>query len=295
VELDSYLSILSRRTASRRVVWRLAGVLRKLYAPHMGKRPNPWITIEDFDGNLKFNVDRSAYIGSLIYWHGWHHYKELKLLQRLLRPEMVFVDVGANQGEFTLFAAKRLPLGGVLAFEPSPASFQHLAKNVALNHCENVFLHPVALGEKAETAELFTEFAGRHTSGYQPNEGLSSMFPSEERPHRVAAVDVKTFDEVFRQSGFSRLDVIKIDVEGAELPVLKGAINSIRQKRPLILVEISKSNFAAAGYTPVELLDFLQSEGYQLSCINQSGNLAEISQEQVPDQCNLVGRHCATR
>jgi FkbM family methyltransferase len=257
----------------------------------MGKRQNPWTTIEDFDGDLRFNLDRSAYIGSLIYWHGWHHHKELKLLHRLLRPEMVFVDVGANQGEFTLFAAKRLTLGGVLAFEPSPGSFRHLTKNVALNRCKNVLLHSVALGEKTATAELFTEAAGKQTSRYQANEGLSSMFPSEDRPHRVATVDVKSFDEVFRRSGFSRLDVIKIDVEGAELPVLRGAINSIREQRPLILVEISKSNFAAAGYTPVQLSDFLQAEGYQLFGISHSGNLAEISPEQVPDQCNLVGQH----
>jgi FkbM family methyltransferase len=291
MELDRYLSSLTRRTASRKVLWRLAGFLRGLYSQQMRKRPNAWITIEDFDGDLRFNLDRSAYIGSLIYWHGWHHHKELKFLRRWLRPEMVFADVGANQGEFTLFAAKRLRAGGVLAFEPSPSIFQQLKRNIELNGCENVLLHEVALGAAAQTAELFTEPPYAASIPDHVNEGMSSLFPSEDRPHRVAIVEVKTFDELFKQSGFQRLDAIKIDVEGAEMAALRGASNAIRECRPLIIVEVSEANFAAAGYTSADLLNFLQSLGYVVYRISDSGNLTTVVRDRIPAQCNLVCQH----
>ena len=96
------------------------------------------IVVNDFDGDLKRRIDRASYMGSLIYWRGYHSLNELFCLRTLLKPTSVFADVGANQGEFTTFAAKYVRNGRVLSFEPLLDNFVVLKENVEINQFQNV-------------------------------------------------------------------------------------------------------------------------------------------------------------
>src|SRR5262249_41268751 len=160
------------------------------------------------------------------------------------------------------FAAKRLRKGKVLAFEPMETMFQYLKRNVDINGCSNVLLYEIGLGSKSELADLFTAAPDSDSQDHL-NEGLPSMFRSSSRPCRIGTGEIRTFDEIFKETQLERLDIIKIDVEGAELPVLRGALGSIRRYRPLIIVEICEANFATAGYTSADVLSFVQTHGYE--------------------------------
>lgn len=215
-------------------------------------------TIRDFDDDLAIDLDRASYISSAIYWGGYHSLPTVRFLRNFLQPEMTFADIGANIGEITLVAAKRLTLGKVLAFEPMPAIFALLSRNVALNNFACVTLHNIGLYDRDAERPLYSK--RDHTHG-TTNHGVSSLF-STRADRQECSVPLLRFDDVAEASGLERLDIIKIDVEGAEMMVLRGAAASIRRFRPVMIVEISATNFQRAGYSAAEFFQYLHSIGY---------------------------------
>jgi len=268
--------------------------------------------MRDFDGDLRLKIDRSSFIGSSIYWNGYSSLNELYLLNRLLEPHMVFVDIGANQGEFTLYAAKRLPAGKVLAFEPVEERYRHLIENVQMNGFENISAYNFGLSNRAGESEMYMPDNIRRsnqTFNGLANEGTASVFRSSARPSRTCTARFETFDRVFRESRLSRLDVIKIDVEGAELHVLRGARDAIEQYRPVIMMELSAESLEAAGHTTGDVMDFLDNLHYEPFLIGnfrsidvwrhgftgRYGRLIQLDRHNVPDYCNIMCRYVGSR
>lgn len=270
MEADRYLSRITRRfhrLLGTQQSASIAALPRKFYG--MRYRPDQayWTVIDDFDGNLRFKLDRSTYMGSAIYWQGYYSRSELFLLARMLHPSMVFADIGANQGEYTVFAAKRVPNGRVLSFEPSDSSYRSLEENIRINRFSNVTAYNVGLHEQAGVFEIYepddTEKA-RHTPipGLR-NEGVSTIYKVQDISRLRGTIKVEAFDQVFAETGLDRLDVMKIDVEGAELPVLRGAVTSLKRYRPTILMELNKLTFEAAGYAVSDVVGFLADLNYE--------------------------------
>ena len=259
--------------------------LRRLYAARYRSRQDAWQLIDDFDGDLKLRVDRSSYIGSQIYWWGSHEAACLSLLDQILKPGMVFVDVGANQGEFTVFAAKRLTAGKVLAFEPIGPIYHSLRQNVELNKFENVIPFNIGLSDDTGSVDFFMEPSG---GSDLPNEGLATMYRARDRSIPVGAALLKVFDHVFEETGLDRLDVVKIDVEGAELSVLRGAVGTIRKYIPRLLLEVNEMTCNYAHYTRADLLAFVARLGYRFFLIGRSGKLSNLSSVDAPAFCNVL-------
>jgi FkbM family methyltransferase len=241
--------------------------------------------LTDFDGDLKFRVDRACYMGSLIYWRGYHSLSELMCLDELLRPPMVFADVGANQGEFTTFAAKRLTEGSVLAFEPLEENYRILTENVELNRFSNVLRYNFGLSDQPDEVEVFASPDVKLHGGWNET---ATMFPTDSWNTRVGRVRVEVFDEVFPETGLKRLDGMKIDVEGAELPVLRGASQAIQRHRPFIIMEICDETYQAAGYCKSDVCQLLRDMGYRLFVIRRGGRRTPASVEQLPHFCNTL-------
>ena len=105
------------------------------------------------------------------------------VLDRLLEPTMVFADVGANQGEFTLFAAKRLTRGRVIAFEPMTEMRERLVQNIEANAFENVLVSGLGLWSAPGRRRLFRRKERFEDGSF--HEGLGTLFPSEERSEVV--------------------------------------------------------------------------------------------------------------
>ncbi|HLZ41967.1 MAG TPA: FkbM family methyltransferase [Candidatus Sulfotelmatobacter sp.] len=190
---------------------------------------------------------------------------------------MTFADIGANQGELTLIAAKSLSSGTVLAFEPMPNIFAKLAHNVELNGFSNVRLFNMGLFDSESSLPMYV----KNDSAFGAvNEGVPSLF-STGSDRKEVSVPLRRFDDVARESGLTRLDVMKIDVEGAEMMALRGAEGSIRQFRPVIIIEISEVNFRNAGYSTHDLVVYLKSLEYDIRSLDdRTGALAS--------QCDAV-------
>ena len=218
------------------------------------------VTIHDFDGDLSIALDRASYITSAIYWAGNHSFYAARFLRKFLKPEMVIADIGANVGEITLLAAKRLTRGRVLSFEPMPRVYAQLRRNIELNGFKNVSTFNMGLFHESGTLPLFVKSDNPYG---MTNEGVTSLF-SDGTARQVSSVPLRRFDDVAEESGITRLDLMKIDVEGAEWMVLRGAQRAIERFRPVIIAEISESNFHKAGYTTEDLYRFLKSLGYEI-------------------------------
>jgi FkbM family methyltransferase len=223
------------------------------------------IVIDNFDRDLKIKMDPSRSMGATIYWSGFHEFHEFLFLHKFLKKEMVFADVGANLGEYTLFVAKRLSQGTVLAFEPLPKMHALLEENIKLNHFKNVKLLRYGLSDQEGTLPIL-EIDDEH-------EGLSTFYPGDRKIMKRTEVPLKSFDKEFGNFGVATLDFIKMDIEGAELTALKGFKNTIEQFKPTIMVEINSVTFQRAGYSVDEMFQFFSDLHYDPFDINKQGDL----------------------
>jgi hypothetical protein len=129
----------------------------------------------------------------------------------------------------------------------------------------------VALGEREANGGLYV--VDEYNTGYN-----SLRPPSVPQPTSTVAVRVRTLDNWADEEGIDRVDFIKLDVEGAELSVLKGATGLLARKRPVLLVEVAPVRTAAWGYDAREIVQFLQSTAYDSFQILDEGKLSPVAQ-----------------
>jgi FkbM family methyltransferase len=168
----------------------------------------------------------------------------------------VFIDIGANVGHLALTAAARRTGTIVLAVEPNPCTAAILRKNVARNGLARaITVIEVACGDKAGPA-LFFMSSTDHS-------GKSSLSESSAgRARKKITVALQKVDEIVEAHRLPTVELVKIDVEGNELAVLKGMERTISMFRPSILVEIVPTLLAAFGVREYDIDDFLVGRGY---------------------------------
>lgn len=237
----------------------------------------PW-----FQG-LKIRLHLPNDLSKQVFVAGSFEPNELFLLEKILRPGMIFLDVGANEGIFALFAAARVgPAGTVWAFEPSRREFLRLSCNVRLNRLPNVRLFQLALSAQDGAGDLIVaepEHAGHNTLGGFAHAGVREF--TRER------VPLRRLDDLLVQEGLLRVDVLKIDVEGAETKVVRGAEKTLRDSRPIVLFEVLEEALNLQGSSSTELIGLLTSFGYRLYQFDrQTGLPVLFDQEQPPN--NMV-------
>jgi FkbM family methyltransferase len=194
-------------------------------------------------------------------------------LSRALEPGATFVDVGASAGFFTLLAAGRVGTAGrVVAFEPSPANCRLLAASLLANGFDNVTLHPAAVSDVEEL--LLYDAVGSN--------GFVSPLPREAEAAETmllrTVVRAVVLDRVL--GGVDRVDVVKIDVEGAEHRALTGATTMLRDKRPVVFSEFGPVGLQeVSGVAPEDYLHLLLGVGYELAVLHRDGTVERCGRE----------------
>jgi FkbM family methyltransferase len=204
---------------------------------------------------IRYRLDISRLHGHSIYFFrlrdvGWDN------LFKLLKDNFYILDVGANIGYLTLQFARRCPNGMVYAFEPDSDTFTSLSANVGLNNFNNVRLFHTAIGATQGTGELYKM--------HERNPGANRILSEKPSDVRSETVDISTLDAHCENKSFERIDLIKIDVEGFELFVLEGAINVLRQWRPMLFVELVDDNLKLQGCSGQAVVDFLKKLDYSI-------------------------------
>ena len=181
--------------------------------------------------------------------------QEFRLFRSLLRPGMTVVDVGANQGVFTLFCADLVgPTGSVITFEPDPEMFSTLSNNAKANARHWVELHNLALG--SQEGQLTLQIS-------RLNRGDNRLIPSTQpSTGRQTIVHVATLDQVLNGR---KVDLVKMDVQGWECAVLKGMNELLASPNPpWIHLEACPHLLREAGSSFEEVHAILNQHGYSL-------------------------------
>jgi FkbM family methyltransferase len=193
---------------------------------------------------------------------------ELTYLDRLLAPGNVFVDGGANFGIYTVVASKLVGDSGfVLSFEPSPENFAILQRNVELNHMKNVKVFCSAISDSDGTTRLY--HIDNAPNSYSLGKDINPATDYEE-------ISTVTLDSVLQQAGLERVDFLKLDVEGAEELVLRGAESLFSRMRPIVLFEVSESATKRLGLSVDGAWKMLQELGYDLFTVGAEGELVSL-------------------
>jgi FkbM family methyltransferase len=191
-----------------------------------------------------------------VYFFGHYHERyEADLVQRLLDMDEVFWDIGANVGYFSLVAAMALKnRGRILSFEPGREAFERLQDNISLNPFTNITIYNLAVTDTDGEAVLYLagDIADSSANLYSPGQ--------DKTRHEV--VKTVSLDNFVREQRLLRPDFIKIDVEGAEMAVLKGAQDLMAASPPLLLMEMEEKNLRAAGTSKAAIQELLAGYGY---------------------------------
>jgi FkbM family methyltransferase len=191
-----------------------------------------------------------------------------KLIEQIVRPGMVVIDLGAHVGYYTLLAARLVgQQGKVFAFEPDPGNYALLLENIALNGFGSVQALRQAVADRSGSTSFFlSPWGSDRNSLYQDNSGLEAQ--------RVD-VEVITLDDFLVQAGNPIVDLVKMDIEGSELAALEGMKKTLKRTRRLIM-EFSPVSVHAGSSNPEQLLDMLNRFGFTVQIIQEDGTLEPL-------------------
>lgn len=225
-----------------------------------------------FNGIAVSLAPRGAVAGNI--WAGLGGEKhEVSFILSVLEPGMIFFDVGTNAGVFAISAAIKIGGKGVFAFEPCSSTCELLKRNLLLNGVADVNVVQMALGDMVGQGVLQVNVRGK--------DGLNTLGQATHPDSKVVGhedVRITTVDVFMKDHNVPRVDVMKVDIEGAELMLFRGARDLLeRADAPIILFEGFGFLTRGFGYHPVEILWFLESCGYSLFALNSdTGEISEL-------------------
>ena len=207
---------------------------------------------------------------------------DLEFMKRYLKNGMSYLDIGAYHGLYAVVAGRQIgPAGRIVLFEPSIAACRRARLNLFLNR----------INARVENAAVFDESG--EVLYHQIMKGFKSMgalrHPASKDPVRTRLVKSTSLDDFCRTTACDRIDLLKIDAEGAELGILSGATHVLEELRPIILCEILDWVTEPWGYEAREIIEELSSRKYQWFDIDGEGTLTEhITRSAYPEIRNYL-------
>jgi FkbM family methyltransferase len=248
-----------------RNIFRIPGVESFLASQTRGKSPNQLVSklvpnpyqypIPSFrelkrDG-LTLRVDISDYIGHYLYF-GFTD-EGMTALFALCRERFTVLDIGANIGWTVLNLARLAGHGKVIGFEPDLYNFERCSENLRLNNFKNAEVFNVGLGAHAGRVNMQVRTPS--------NRGGNRIAPQGSGASHL--VDIVRLDDFPPARDLTRIDLVKLDVEGYELHVMKGAEALLRKHRPMLFIELDDNNLRDQGDSAEDLIHFLLDIGYR--------------------------------
>jgi FkbM family methyltransferase len=205
---------------------------------------------------INYALDVCRLLDHSIYFHLIDD-KAWRNLFNKIRKDFHIIDAGANIGFLSLNFAKYCPDGFIYSFEPDSETFSQLSANLSCNPFSNIKIFKQALGEFPEQKTLYKIYVN--------NPGANRILSSINSPHYGSeSVDVTTLDIFCDNEKIKKVDLIKIDVEGFELFVLKGGKNLIERWRPVLFIELVEENLQQQNCSALGLLEYIEAIGYSI-------------------------------
>lgn len=232
------------------------------------------IRTADFGLELFFHPEEANSLVTGLLAFGDVEPMERKALLAAAKTASTILDVGANIGWYSLHFARVAPQACIHAFEPSRHIQKRLLDNLALNGITSVITEQLALQDHEGSDTLYFHPAETGATSVHNNRGFAGVQREEIR--------CTTLDRYCAQHDLQP-DLIKCDVEGGELSVIKGGIRTLRESQPVVFLELLRKWSANFGYHPNEVIDLMSDLGYRAWAIESSGiqPCAEIMDETI--------------
>ena len=225
-------------------------------------------------GGIQYALDLSDYVEHFIFWgikDAGH-----ETLYKSIKPGMNVFDVGANIGDTALHFSKSVGSAGkVFAFEPDPANYIKLQTNIAKNNASNITSFNIGLGSERGTMKLYKVDPN--------NKGMNRMFLNRKDDSDFVEVSIEKVDDVMNQLSYPEIDFIKIDVEGFELEVLKGAKQLLEKFKPELFIEMDDSFLNANNASIKQVIQFLSEMNYKIQ-VAQTGKIITTDTESFAEK-----------
>jgi FkbM family methyltransferase len=214
---------------------------------YVAKYKKVWIVKRD---GIFFEIDLTKTIDFGIFMGGWEN-STLDFLKKTLKPGDVVIEVGANIGAHTLLMAKLVGVNGcVIAIEPTQYGRRKLSRNIALNpDLKNIrIISSVISSEKIEMPSL----------SINPSWSLSG----DKEPEILYKPMISTVDSIYDDQKLSRVDLLKVDVDGYDFKVLQGSCGVLENNKPMVFCELCEYSLNENGASLNDLFDLMSNYGY---------------------------------
>jgi FkbM family methyltransferase len=239
-------------------------ILSRVFLPLLAPKPGtPSVTKLSY--GLRMKIDPSEFLQAHLYLFGSYELPTIRHIRSFLTPGAVCIDVGAQMGYLSLaMATSAGRQTAVHAFEPEDINAARFRENMALNNIQNVQLHREAVSNIEGTLHLFlskTANAGTH----------STLYNERTVTEESIQIPATTLDAFARATNLPRLDLIKVDVEGAEFEVIQGADSVLRTYRPRVILELCDRLQIERGLSSRQIKEFMVERDYSAYTIADDG------------------------
>jgi FkbM family methyltransferase len=208
------------------------------------------------NGN-RYWLDDQRYLHQEIIRSGVYESETTQFFNKFIKPGWNVIDIGANIGYYTVLLAKLTgPTGKVYTFEPTRKYFGYLSRNVRENDLNNVILNRIGLSNKKGKVKLKFD-----------NSSATAFWTGDKKPEYSEVINLVSLDNYLKYYSMSRLDLIKVDVDGCEPDLLKGAVRTLKKYQPVIVMEVSHSHLLKYGITAWDYFSILKNLGYLIYTI----------------------------
>lgn len=280
------------------VVERIYNLARKLiHLIYHKVKPKGEVVLEVQGNKMLVNTDDMGVVPLLLKERAMEKHST-EVFKEIVKAGMVVVDIGANIGYFTLIAARLVGKKGVVyAFEPEPTNFEFLCKNIELNGYTNVVPIQKALSNRYGTAKLWCDKVNFAAPSFSRENVM--VFAEDRTVGQDSSVEVETvsLDEFLNHTvGNTKVDIIKLDAEGAEGLIIDGAKQTFQTNNLKIIMEFWPLALRNMGTDPLELLHKLEEYGFKMMFINEDKQAMEpiekvikfCGKKWIPEGFNLL-------
>jgi FkbM family methyltransferase len=252
----------------------VSGVFLRLYPIHLARRENPWFQVRSSLADVSFRMDEVDAVSLIFAIRGFFDWQNVVIAGALCTAGDTIVEVGANLGTETLLFSRIVgPTGRVVAFEPVPDNMATLRRQIALNRITNIDLRGCAVSDHAGKLRFVLGPSRDNTGQGRLAGGAGDDGTGGARDQVESVIEVETvvLDELHASGALPSPRLIAIDVQGAELLVLRGADRILRETRPAVIFEVERELLAEHGLRPADLSAYLKERGYLIRRISKWG------------------------
>ena len=204
-------------------------------------------TVEVNMGGINYKLDLNKLIDNKVFYGNWEPTITF-MFKKIIKPGMVVLDVGANMGYYTLLSAKLMKgTGKIYAFEPTSGGFKRLKTNISLNNFNNIKIENIGLSNENKKIKAKIRHSWKLDGLVEPKEDNINMMK---------------LDDYLQKNKINKVNFIKIDVDGYEYEVLKGAEKTLKKDKPVLCLEMGDYEGKNPGYSRQEIISLLNSLNY---------------------------------